>query len=130
MLASDILLNTALGMIIKNTLWKYNHNYGTLKDVRIIDVVNDPDEPYTEVELEFDDGTEKLIVALSEFDDLPVGKLFNEVLKNEKRLNATEWIGTGIYDIEGMELVACEKCHFQTVHKFDYCPNCGRKIIN
>lgn len=130
MLSSDILMNAALGMIIKNNIWKYSHSYSTLKDARIIDIINDPDEPYAEIKLEFDDSTEKLIVALSEFDDIPFAKLFNEVLKNEKRFNATKWIGTGTYDAEGIELVACEKCHFQTIHKFDYCPNCGREIIN
>lgn len=130
MLPSDILMNTALGMIIKNNLWKYNHNYGELKDVRIIDTVMDPDEPYAEVELEFDDSTEKLIVALSEFDDLPFCKLYYNIWKNDIKYNSTKWIGTGVYDVEHMELVSCEKCHFQTIHKFDYCPNCGRKIIN
>lgn len=130
MLPSDILMNTALGMIIKNNLWKYHHNYGDLKDVRIIDTVMDPDEPYAEVELEFDDSTEKLIVALSEFDDLPFCKLYYNIWKNDLKYNSTKWIGTGVYDVEHMELVSCEKCHFQTIHKFDYCPNCGRKIIN
>lgn len=130
MLPSDILMNAALGMIIKNNLWKYNHNYGELKEARIIDAVMDPDEPYAEVELEFDDSTEKLIVALSEFDDLPFCKLYYNIWKNDIKYNSTKWIGTGVYDVEHMELVSCEKCHFQTIHKFDYCPNCGRKIIN
>lgn len=130
-LASDILMNTALGMIIKNNLGKYNHAYGTLKDAIIIDTVMDPDEPYVEVELTFDDGgTEKLIAALSDFDNLPFCKLFNEVVQNEKKVNTTRWIGAGVYDVEHIELLSCEKCHFQTVHRFDYCPNCGRIIIN
>lgn len=131
MLASDLLMNTALGMIIKNNLGKYNRDYGTLKDARIIDTVMDPDEPYAEVELTFDDGdVEKLIVALSEFDDLPFLKLYYNIWKIDLKYNSTKWIGTGVYDVEHMELVSCEKCHFQTIHKFDYCPQCGRKIMN
>lgn len=131
MLPSDILMNTALGMIIENNLWKYNRDYGTLKDARIIDTVMDLDEPYADVELTFDNGgTEKLIVALSEFDDLPFCKLYYNIWKNDIKYNSTKWIGTGVYDVEHIEIVSCEKCHFPTIHKFDYCPNCGRKIIN
>ena len=75
MTPSEILMNTALGMIIKNNLGKYNRAYGTLKDARIIDTVMDPDEPYADVELTFDDGvTEKLIVALSEFCSVALAK--------------------------------------------------------
>lgn len=131
MTPSDILMNTALGMIIKNNLGKYNRAYGTLKDARIIDTVMDPDEPYADVELTFDDGvTEKLIVALSEFDDLPFCKLYYNIWKNDLKYNSTKWIGTGMYDVEHIEILSCEKCKFPTIHKFDYCPQCGRKIIN
>ena len=130
MTPSDILMDTALGMIIKNNLGKYNRAYGTLKDARIIDTVMDPDEP-SAIELTFDDGgTEKLIVALSDFDDLPFCKLYYNIWKNDLKYNSTKWIGTGVYDVEDKELLSCEKCHFQTIHKFDYCPDCGRKIMN
>lgn len=131
MLPSDILMNTALGMIIKNNLWKYNRDYGTLKDARIIDTVMDPDEPYADVELTFDDdNTEKLIVALSEFDDLPFCKLYYNIWKNDLKYNSTKWIESGMHDVTDAPIIYCEKCKFPTIHRFDYCPNCGRKIIN
>lgn len=131
MTLSDILMDAALGMIIKNNLGKYNHTYGTLKDVTITDTVMDPDEPYANVELTFDDGgTEQMKVTLSDFDDLPFCKLYYNIWKNDKKYNSTKWIGTDVYDVEHKELLSCEKCHFQTIHKFNYCPGCGRKIIN
>lgn len=131
MTPSDILMNTALGMIIKNSSKKYNFNYDELKEARIINVVDDPDEPYTEIELTFENsGTEKLLIGLEEFNDISFFKLYYNIWKNDLKYNATRWVGTGVYDVEHVELVSCEKCHFQTIHKFDYCPNCGRKIIN
>lgn len=131
MLPSDLLMSTALFMIIKNNLGKYNHAYDTLKDVKIIDTIMDTDEPYVEVELTFDDNdTELLDIALSEFDDLPFCKLYYNIWKNDLKYNSTKWIESGMHDVEGIELVYCEKCHFQTIHKFDYCPQCGRKIMN
>lgn len=131
MLPSDLLMSTALFMIIKNNSGKYNHTYGTLKDVKIIDTIMDADEPYTEVELTFDDNdTELLDIALSEFDDLPFCKIYYNIWKNDLKYNSTKWIGTGTYDVEHIEILSCEKCKFHTIHKFDYCPQCGRKIIN
>lgn len=128
-LASELLMNTALAIIATNHLSKKELNI--LEQIHVTETHADPDGAWIRVEPTFKNGdTGTLDIGIEEFDDIPFAKLFNEVLKNEKRLNTTKWIGTGIYDVEGIELVACEKCHFQTVHKFDYCPDCGRKIIN
>ncbi|WP_278985335.1 hypothetical protein [Segatella bryantii] len=127
--ASELLMNTALAIIATNYLSKKELN--NLEQIHVTETHADPDGAWIRVEPIFKNGdTGALDIGIEEFDDIPFAKLFNEVLKNEKRLNATKWIESGMHDVTDVPIIYCEKCKFPTIHRFDYCPNCGRKIIN
>lgn len=128
--AGELLTKTALAIVVANHL-----SEGALKaleETRVAATHMDPDEPNIDIELKFKDQDNiiGLNVGIGEFDDIPFVKLFNNISENEKKFNATEWIETGMHDVEGIEIISCKKCHFPTIHKFDYCPQCGRKIMN
>ncbi len=128
--AGELLTKTALAIIVANHLSEDALN--TLEETRVTATHMDPDEPNIDIELKFkdQDNIVELNVGIGEFDDIPFVKLFNNISENEKKFNTAEWIETGRYDAEGIEIIRCEKCNFQTIHKFDHCPGCGRKIIN
>lgn len=128
--AGELLTKTALAIVVANHLSEGALN--TLEETRVTATHMDPDEPNIDIELKFKDQDNiiGLNVGIGEFDDIPFVKLFNNISENEKKFNTTKWIETGMYDVEDIQILSCEKCHFPTIHKFDYCPNCGRKIIN
>lgn len=132
MLPSKLLVKSALAIVVENHLGEEALN--ALEEARVTATHADPDDPYIELELKFkdQDNIVELNVGIEEFDNIPFARLHNAILENEKKddLNMTKWIETGMHDVSGIEILSCEKCHFQTIHKFDYCPNCGRKIIN
>lgn len=132
MLPSKLLVKSALAIVLENHLSEAAFN--ALEEAKVAATHADPDDPYIELELKFkdQDNIVELNIGIEEFDNIPFARLHTAVLENEKKsdLNMTKWIGTGDYDAEDVAILACEKCNFQTVHRFDYCPNCGRKIIN
>lgn len=132
MLPSKLLVKSALAIVVENHLGEEALN--ALEEARVTATHADPDDPYIELELKFkdQDNIVELNVGIEEFDNIPFARLHNAILENEKKddLNMTKWIETGMHDVSGIEILSCEKCKFPTIHKFDYCPNCGRKIIN
>lgn len=125
----ELLFHTALGITIQNRIHK--DKLDELEEERVTFLDKDPYNGCVEVKLVYKDGsTDTLTVRMKEFNEIPFTDLFDIMLRSDEYDYSSEWIGTGVYDVEHMELVSCEKCHFQTIHKFDYCPNCGRKIIN
>lgn len=128
--AGELLTKTALAIVVANHLSEGALN--TLKETRVTATHMDPDEPNIDIELKFkdQDNIVELNVGIGEFDDIPFAKLFNNLSENEKKFNTTEWAESGIYDVTDVPIIFCEKCKFPTIHRFDYCPNCGRKIIN
>lgn len=125
----ELLFHTALGITIRNRIHK--DKLDELEEERVTFLDKDPYNGCVEVKLVYKDGsTDTLTVRMKEFNEIPFTDLFDIMLRSDEYDYSSEWIGTGVYDVEHMELVSCEKCHFQTIHKFDYCPNCGRKIIN
>ena len=132
MLPSKLLVKSALAIVVGNHLSEAEFN--DLEEARVTATHADPDDPYIELALKFkdQDNIVGLHVGIEEFDNIPFARLHNALLENEKKddLNITKWIETGMYDVEDIEILSCEKCKFPTIHRFDYCPNCGRKIIN
>lgn len=132
MLPSKLLVKSALAIVLENHLSEAAFN--ALEEANVIATHADPDDPYIELGLKFkdQDNIVGLNIGIEEFDNIPFARLHTAVLENEKKtdLNMTKWIETGMYDAEGIEIIRCEKCNFPTIHKFDYCPGCGRKIIN
>lgn len=128
--AGELLTKTALAIVVANHLSEGALN--TLKETRVTATHMDPDEPNIDIELKFkdQDNIVELNVGIGEFDDIPFAKLFNNLSENEKKFNTTEWAESGMYDVTDVPIIFCEKCKFPTIHRFDYCPNCGRKIIN
>lgn len=128
--AGELLTKTALAIVVANHLSEGALN--TLKETRVTATHMDPDEPNIDIELKFkdQDNIVELNVGIGEFDDIPFAKLFNNLSENEKKFNTTEWAESGMHDVTDVPIIFCEKCKFPTIHRFDYCPNCGRKIIN
>lgn len=127
----ELLFYTALGITIRNRIHK--DKLDELEEERVAFLDKDPYNGCVEVKLVYKDGsTDTLTVRMKEFNEIPFTDLFDIMLRSDEYDYSSEWHESWLPSDPYCDfpIFFCKKCEFQTIHKFDYCPHCGRKMID
>lgn len=127
----ELLFHTALGITIRNRIHK--DKLDELEEERVTFLDKDPCNGCVEVKLVYKDGsTDTLTVRMKEFNKILFTELFDIMRRSDEYDYSSEWHESWLPSDPDCDfpIFFCKKCEFPAIHKFDYCPHCGRKMID